>query len=123
MKMASVALIELLALMYEQNMMHHVLPANGEDDVQALTCTRSKDPDQAALLPKFNFELPRTINITPIQSPFVTPIYTQSHLACSGIPDSQLQPQRSIRELYHLPILSIGRDGERLKSEHLTRFD
>ena len=71
MKMASVALIELVAIMYEQNMMHHVLPANGEDDVQALTCTRSKDPDQVAPLPKFNFELPRTINITPIQSPFV----------------------------------------------------
>ena len=39
--------------MYEQDMMHHVSPANGEDEAPSLKmCMQSKDPGQAALLPK-----------------------------------------------------------------------
>ena len=43
----------LVALMYEQDMMHHVLPANGEDDASSFeTYMQSKDPGQVTLLPK-----------------------------------------------------------------------
>lgn len=109
-----------MALIYKQDMMHRTLPANWQ---RRRSSHEMYVPGQTASAAKVTFQVASYDQHHANPNSICTPILTQTHLACSGILDSQLQPQRLICELDHLSILSTGRDGERLKSDHLTCLD